>query len=85
MYAQLAATHLAPENLRTTPLPAYALPDSAPLPECPDPPRLLRSYLAVGAKICGTPALDREFGTIDFLTVIDLWTLPAAISARFIA
>ena len=31
-------------------------------------PKLLRAYLAVGAKICGPPALDRQFKTIDFLT-----------------
>jgi len=38
-------------------------------------PKLLRAYLAVGAKICGPPAIDREFKTIDFLTLLDLETL----------
>jgi putative hemolysin len=33
-------------------------------------PPLFKSYLRMGAKICGTPALDREFYCIDFLTVI---------------
>src|SRR6202012_5713025 len=32
--------------------------------------KLLRAYLAIGAKICGPPAIDREFGTIDFLTLL---------------
>jgi putative hemolysin len=32
---------------------------------------LLRAYLHLGAWICGPPAIDREFGTIDFLTVLD--------------
>ena len=85
MYARLAPEYLAPENFRTSPLPAFALPDAEPLAVCPRPPRLLRTYLSVGSKICGTPALDREFGTIDFLTLIDLTALPAATSARFLS
>jgi putative hemolysin len=83
MYARLAPEHLAPEQFRTVPLPAYALPHAEPLAVCPRPPRLLRTYLSVGSKICGPPALDREFGTIDFLTLIDLAAMPAATSARF--
>jgi putative hemolysin len=46
--------------------------------------RLLRAYLAIGAKICGPPAIDREFGTIDFLTLLDLRALPAIIRAHFL-
>jgi len=33
-------------------------------------PALFRSYIKMGAKFCGEPALDRELGCIDFLTVI---------------
>lgn len=47
-------------------------------------PKLLRAYLAMGAKICGAPALDREFQTIDFLTLLDLESLPAAARERFL-
>ena len=47
-------------------------------------PKLLRAYLALGAKICGPPALDREFKTIDFLTLLDLKTLPAMARQRFL-
>jgi putative hemolysin len=36
------------------------------------PPKLLRAYLSLGARICGHPAIDREFKTIDFLTLMDL-------------
>lgn len=38
----------------------------------PEIPRLLTAYLALGAQLCGPPAIDREFGTIDFLTWLDL-------------
>jgi putative hemolysin len=46
--------------------------------------RLLRAYLAIGARICGPPALDREFGTIDFLTLLDLHALSAVVCAHFL-
>jgi putative hemolysin len=46
--------------------------------------RLLRAYLAIGAKICGPPAIDRQFGTIDFLTLLDLHTLPGIVRAHFL-
>ena len=45
-------------------------------PEAPLPlkkatiPRLLKVYLNLGARICSEPALDRAFGTIDFLTLL---------------
>jgi putative hemolysin len=45
--------------------------------------RLLRAYLTIGAKICGPPAIDREFGTIDFLTLLDLHKLPGIARAHF--
>jgi putative hemolysin len=38
----------------------------------PKIPRLLTAYLALGAKVCAPPAIDRDFGTIDFLTWLDL-------------
>jgi putative hemolysin len=47
-------------------------------------PKLLRAYLAVGARICGPPALDREFKTIDFLTLVDLQGLTPAAKERFL-
>lgn len=71
-YRRLAAQHLAPPAWRTVPLPEMACRtdlDAAP-PE-PAIPRLLSAYLSLGAAICGPPALDREFGTIDFLTWLD--------------
>jgi putative hemolysin len=35
-------------------------------------PRLFRSYLKQGAMILAPPAIDREFGTIDFLTFVQV-------------
>jgi putative hemolysin len=55
----------------TKPWTQFSLPAVEPLDPCPPPPKLLRAYLGVGAKICSEPAIDREFGTIDFLTILD--------------
>jgi putative hemolysin len=76
--------HLAPEPLRTAPLPACACPLERAAGPAPKAPKLLSAYLMVGAKICGAPAIDREFKTIDFLTLLDLQTLPARVADRFL-
>jgi putative hemolysin len=79
VFNQLAQKHLAPEPFRTAPLPQWqcepqapSTPPSAPLKV----PKLLSAYLSLGARICGAPALDTEFKTIDFLTLLDLESLP---------
>ena len=48
-------------------------------------PRLLKTYLAIGARIAAPPAWDREFGTIDFLTLLDLKLLSHSARNRFLA
>lgn len=48
-------------------------------------PKLLKTYLAIGARIAAAPAWDREFRTIDFLTLLDLKMLSAAARNRFLA
>ena len=69
---QAMAPHLAPAAWRTVPLPALACPLDTLAAEAPRIPRLLSAYLALGAAICGPPAIDRAFRTIDFLTWIDV-------------
>ncbi len=34
-------------------------------------PKLFRAYLRFGAKVCGPPAIDRDFHTIDYLVLFD--------------
>ncbi len=48
-------------------------------------PKLLKTYLAIGARIAAPPAWDREFGTIDFLTLLDLKLLSSPARSRFLA
>ncbi|HUO61739.1 MAG TPA: GNAT family N-acyltransferase [Candidatus Acidoferrales bacterium] len=83
VYAQMQ-NFLAPPELQTLPQPAYAfeLCDGETIEEAKIP-KLLRAYLAAGAQICAPPALDRDFRTIDFLTLLDLGRLPRGARARF--
>ncbi|MBT9330489.1 GNAT family N-acetyltransferase [Acidipila sp. 4G-K13] len=83
MYSQLSG-FLASEEFRTTPAPKYELPQAMVASETEVKiPRLLKTYIAVGARICGEPAWDRDFGTIDFLTLLDLTQLSPAAKNRF--
>jgi len=86
VYAQLQR-FLAPQELLTTPQPDYGFDANSPFAELadneePKVPKLLRAYLAVGTQICGPPALDAEFGTVDFLTFLDLRRVPSGLLAR---
>jgi putative hemolysin len=83
LYYVLREKHLAPPALRTLPTPSHRCRASeAPLVP-PTPPRLFRAYLEISGRLCGPPAIDREFKTIDFLTVIDLKQLPDRVRSRF--
>lgn len=77
VYRQFEGRCLAAPRLRTQPLPAAACPLGDCARQPPKPPKLLSAYLALGAKIAAPPAIDREFGTIDFLTLFDIQDLSA--------
>lgn len=47
-------------------------------------PRLMRTYLQYGARIAGPPAIDHDFGTIDFLAVFDLQGISPRIRRLFL-
>ena len=70
-------------SLMTVPTAPFLLPADDTITEDTRPPKLLRAYLTIGARICSQPALDREFRTIDFLTLLDLQTLHPRVAARF--
>ena len=76
--------HLVEPSWRTKPLAAFDCPLDLLAEEAPKIPKLLRAYLSIGAKICGPPALDRQFKTIDFLTLIDLHAMSALVRARLL-
>jgi putative hemolysin len=82
MYEKLKPM-LVPEELRTAPRAGHDFPLSGAHLEV-SLPKLLRTYISVGARICGPPAIDPDFGTIDFLTLMDLNSLSPAVRSRFI-
>ena len=81
---QAMREYLVEPQLRTAPQPAFAMPLMGPQNASDKIPKLLRAYLSVGAKICGPPAIDCEFKTIDFLTLMDLEALHPRVRARFL-
>lgn len=83
-YHRLARTHLAPDGRITRPRPGYACPSPRGEPVSAEVPKLLQAYLGLGARICGAPALDAQFKTVDFLTLLDLEELPPAARERFL-
>lgn len=85
VYARLR-DFLAAPSLRTVPWPAYQFPLDGHtwLARLAKPPKLLRAYLSIGARICGAPAIDRAFKTIDFLTLLDLEAMYSGARARFL-
>lgn len=46
-------------------------------------PPLLAAYLRLGAKVCGEPSWDPEFGTADFFVLVSVEKLAARYARRF--
>jgi putative hemolysin len=98
LYRQLENYRVSPE-FATEPTAAYACPPEAAGQDGPRSaagsnganaeavkvPKLLKTYLAIGARIAAPPAWDRAFGTIDFFTMLDLKLISAAARNRFLA
>jgi len=83
-YAAICRKHLAPPHWRTKPLAEYDCALDRLTADEVRIPKLLRAYLTLGAKICGPPALDYQFKTIDFLTLLDLHTLHPLARQKFL-
>lgn len=46
-------------------------------------PRLFKTYLAIGARVCSPPAIDRRFKTIDYFVIFDIQRLGARARTLF--
>ena len=68
LYETLREKYLVEPELRTKPKPGNECRANGLPAEPAKPPRLFRAYLDISARLCGPPAIDREFKTIDFLT-----------------
>ena len=96
MYRELTRFKVSPE-FATVPTAEYVCPEQpGPQPQhdagpqspslsTTKVPKLLKTYLTIGARICSPPAWDREFGTIDFLTLLDLKQLSPSARSRFLS
>lgn len=82
LYEQLREKYLIEPPLRTKPRPEFTCRAGNGSTPAPATPRLFRAYLDVSARLCGPPAIDREFKTIDFLTLIDLQHIPDRVRTR---
>lgn len=78
LYEQLTGKFLAPSHLRSRPIEPYIMPRPDVVAQAVKTPKLFAAYLSVGAWIAGPPALDADFKTIDFLTILDLANISRA-------
>jgi putative hemolysin len=75
IYAYLKSGHLVDESLRVTP--RNAVPGFDPDARLDrrtvlgNIPPLMLAYMRLGARVCGEPAFDAEFGVSDFLVLLD--------------
>jgi putative hemolysin len=84
LYESLREKYLVAPSLRTLPVEGRRCKPSGAQAQPPRPPRLFQAYLDISARVCGPPAIDREFKTIDFLTLVDLQSLPDRARRRFL-
>jgi putative hemolysin len=85
VHRHLETTGALHQTLRALPRPECRceLVDPSPILPAPHVPALFRTYLALGAKICGPPAIDREFKTIDWLVILDTAAIDPATHRTF--
>jgi len=83
LFETLREKYLVEPSLRTEPHAHCRCDKNGALVTAPRVPRLFRAYLEISARLCGPPAIDRQFGTIDFLTLVDLQQIPSRVRSRF--
>ncbi|WP_230313096.1 GNAT family N-acetyltransferase [Nakamurella alba] len=83
-FADLAALgHRAPTALHCTPRRPFPM-AGIPAASRAEVPPLVRGYLRLGAQVCGAPAWDEDFGTADFLMLLDLQQTDQRYLRRFL-
>jgi len=82
LWHQLAACHLAPATMRTTPLHPLPLEGLCQEAHAPMPP-LIKGYLRCGAALLGPPAWDPQFNSADLPMLTAMHSLPARHRRRF--
>jgi putative hemolysin len=87
LHALLARRGYLHPTLVLEPLPGYECRGRVPTAGAAEPeiPTLFRTYLRHGARALGPPAIDRAFGTTDWLTLLDVAAMDPATFAPFAA
>ena len=75
--------HLAQDGYRVHPHRPWDT-AAAPRPDRAVLPPLLRGYLRLGARVCGPPAHDPDFGVADFLVLLDLEAMDPRYARHFL-
>ncbi len=78
---RLRANHMAPDNLRVTP--RLAVTESNMVEDQPTMPPLLRSYMRMGAQICGEACWDPSFHCADVFVLLEVAKLSGKYANRF--
>lgn len=81
---RLMQKHLAPETRRVTPLRVLPRLDASLEDTAPRMPPLLRTYVNLGAKACGEPCWDPDFGVADVFMLLDLRQLNPRFARHFL-
>lgn len=82
--ARLRATGAVDPELEAAPRPGFECRAAAGLRDATaELPKLFALYLTCGARVCGGPAFDRAFGTIDFLVLLDVEQMHPAAKRTF--
>ncbi len=71
VWRTVRAKHYTGEDRRVRPLAPWDV-DAVPVPARTALPPLLKGYLRLGAKVCGPPALDPDFGVADFFVLLGM-------------
>jgi len=74
---ELASTGRVHPTIRVRVRAGLECPSVAPAPGSFELPALFRTYMRYGSLVVSPPAIDREFGTVDFLVLFDLLGLDA--------
>lgn len=83
VYRKLERSGQIDSRYRVRPLPELTCLVDNPEPGPSHIPRLMRTYLSLGATICSEPAMDTQFKTVDYLALFDLASMHPARLAFF--
>lgn len=75
VYRRLKQSGQTDDRYLVRPLPELACLVQEPEPGKTHIPRLMRTYLSLGATICSEPAMDTQFKTVDYLALFDLGSM----------